>query len=189
MASSQFEITALRFATACGWSPRIRLDLVLNDFVASALAKNKIEILSDGSPWRPLIHVEDMAQAVEWAINREIGPNFLAINVGCDKWNYRISDLAYSVSKKIKNTEVIFNKNAEPDKRSYQVDFKKYLKYAPNHQPKITLSSAINGLYDGLTDYNFFEKDFRKSNYFIRLNTLSDHCKKRRLNNNLEWLE
>ena len=62
--------TCLRFATACGWSDRLRLDLVLNDFVVGALTHNKIEILSDGSPWRPLIDVEDMARAISWAISR-----------------------------------------------------------------------------------------------------------------------
>src|SRR3546814_2925040 len=58
-------VTALRFATACGFSSRLRLDLVLNDFVASALATGRIEVLSDGTPWRPLIHVADMARALE----------------------------------------------------------------------------------------------------------------------------
>ena len=58
-------LTSLRFATACGFSPRVRLDLVLNDFVASALKNNKIDILSDGSPFRPLIHVKDMARAID----------------------------------------------------------------------------------------------------------------------------
>ncbi len=62
LADSSFTVTCLRFATACGMSKRLRLDLVLNDFVANALAKGRIEILSDGTPWRPLIHVKDMAR-------------------------------------------------------------------------------------------------------------------------------
>ena len=71
LAGHDFTVTALRFATACGASPRLRLDLVLNDFVASAVLSGRIEVLSDGSPWRPLVHVEDMARAIEWGLSRE----------------------------------------------------------------------------------------------------------------------
>ena len=73
-------ITCLRFATACGMSDRLRLDLVLNDFVACALAMQKIDVLSDGSPWRPLIDVRDMARAIDWGITRSAsnGGRFLA---------------------------------------------------------------------------------------------------------------
>src|SRR5262249_54831616 len=83
-------VTCLRFATACGMSPRLRLDLVLNDFVACAVATGKITVLSDGTPWRPLIDVADMARAIEWAIRRspEAGGQFLAVNTGADPWNY-----------------------------------------------------------------------------------------------------
>ena len=65
-----FKVSCLRFATACGMSDRLRLDLVLNDFVAGAVAYKKISILSDGTPWRPLIHVKDMARAIDWAIQK-----------------------------------------------------------------------------------------------------------------------
>src|SRR3546814_16952430 len=85
-------VTALRFATACGFSSRLRLDLVLNDFVASALATGRIEVLSDGTPWRPLIHVADMARALEWAITRpaSVEDRFLAVNVGAEAWHVQI---------------------------------------------------------------------------------------------------
>ena len=86
LASDEFRVTSLRFSTACGWSARLRLDLVLNDFVAGAVASGKISILSDGTPWRPLIDVRDMARAIDWAISRpsSIGGGFLAVNVGSD---------------------------------------------------------------------------------------------------------
>ncbi len=73
LASERFKVTSLRFSTACGWSERLRLDLVLNDFVAGAVASKRITILSDGTPWRPLINVKDMARAIDWAIGREAG--------------------------------------------------------------------------------------------------------------------
>ena len=85
-------VTCLRFATACGMSPRLRLDLVLNDFVAGALASGEVSVLSDGTPWRPLIDVRDMARAIEWAITGggvDAG-GFLSINAGSDDWNVQV---------------------------------------------------------------------------------------------------
>ncbi len=183
---NDIKITCLRFATACGYSPRIRLDLVLNDFVASALATGKIEILSDGSPWRPLIHVKDMSRAIEWACIRN-GNDFISLNVGSDEWNYKIYDLATEVSRNIPNTEVTFNKNASKDNRSYQVDFSKFKYLAPNHQPLMTLKETINEMYSELKKYNFNEGQFRKSNRYIRLNTLKKHLEENRLNEDLYW--
>jgi nucleoside-diphosphate-sugar epimerase len=92
-------VTSLRFATACGMSDRLRLDLVLNDFVACATASGEITVLSDGTPWRPLIDVEDMARAILWAVRRkrENGGEFLAVNAGRDESNYQVRDLAAAV--------------------------------------------------------------------------------------------
>ena len=82
----------------CLWlESAFRLDLVLNDFVASAFVNNEITIMSDGKPWRPLINVNDMACSIEWAMNRKINPQFLSINVGSNEWNYKIIDLAMAV--------------------------------------------------------------------------------------------
>src|SRR3990170_2757956 len=94
LAGRDFLVTSLRFSTACGMSERLRLDLVLNDFVAGAVASRAITILSDGTPWRPLINIKDMAQAIDWAISRDItsGGEFLAVNIGSDEWNYQVSD-------------------------------------------------------------------------------------------------
>src|SRR5262249_19781664 len=129
--------TSLRFATACGMSDRVRLDLVLNDFVACALTSGEISVLSDGTPWRPLINVRDMARAIEWAISRkaETGGQFLALNVGSDCWNYQVKDLAYAVADSVPGTKVSINTAAPPDGRSYKVDFGLFGELAPKHQP------------------------------------------------------
>ncbi|MCK4747992.1 MAG: SDR family oxidoreductase, partial [Bacteroidales bacterium] len=84
LASDDFVVTCLRYATACGMSDRLRLDLVLNDFVAGAISSGEVTILSDGKPWRPLINVRDMGRAIMWAHERDIekGGNFLVINTG-----------------------------------------------------------------------------------------------------------
>jgi nucleoside-diphosphate-sugar epimerase len=120
LADANFTVTSLRFATACGMSDRLRLDLVLNDFVAGAVSTGKINILSDGSPWRPLIHVKDMARAIEWAVTRQAsnGGEFLAVNTGSNKWNYQVKELAQAVAGLISGTSVTLNKDAAPDKRS-----------------------------------------------------------------------
>ena len=93
----------LRFATACGASDRLRLDLVLNDFVASAIKYKKITILSNGEPWRPLIDVKDMANSIIWAIIHKFeNSEPLSINVGSNDWNFNVLQLAKSVAQNIK---------------------------------------------------------------------------------------
>lgn len=188
LADSKFQITCLRFATACGMSDRLRLDLVVNDFVASAVAAKKITILSDGTPWRPLIHVRDMARAIDWALNREpaAGGNFLIVNTGSDSWNYQVKNLAEAVAEVMPGIEVSINKAAPPDKRSYKVDFALFRKLAPDYQPQVDLPTTIKELMAGLEEMNFHDADFRKSN-LMRLNTLSTLRKNNLLSENLTW--
>lgn len=181
-------VTCLRFATACGMSPRLRLDLVLNDFVAGALASGEISVLSDGTPWRPLIHVHDMARAIEWAIQRRAEPSgrYLKLNVGSDAWNYQVAELAQAVGSAIPGTRVSINTDAPPDKRSYRVDFGLYRKLAPAHQPLETLESAVAGLRDGLTAVGFADRDFRQSQ-LMRLKVLERHLAEGALTEDLTW--
>jgi nucleoside-diphosphate-sugar epimerase len=170
-ADHSFQVTCLRFATACGYSDRLRLDLVLNDFVASAIADKKISILSDGTPWRPLIHVKDMARAMDWAIQRKNGNDFLVINTGSNEWNYQVKELAAAVQTFFPGTEVSINKNAQPDKRSYKVSFDLYAALAKDHQPRVDLHAAIADLKAGLSGMHFNDKNFRQSN-LIRLQSI-----------------
>ncbi len=190
LAERKFIVTCLRFSTACGWSDRLRLDLVLNDFVAGAVASRKITILSDGTPWRPLINVKDMARAIEWAISRDgaNGGEFLAVNVGSDEWNYQVKDLAAAVAKVIPNIEVSINKDAQPDKRSYRVNFDLFKKLAPPYQPAVGLIESIKELKDGLETMGFKDGEFRNSRY-IRLNVLTQLQQKGLVNENLQWIK
>jgi nucleoside-diphosphate-sugar epimerase len=190
LACPEFTVTCLRFSTACGMSDRLRLDLVLNDFVASAIAAKRINILSDGTPWRPLIHVADMARAIEWAIQREPldGGPFLAVNVGSREWNYQVKDLALAVAKVIPGVEVSVNKDAQPDKRSYRVNFDKFSKLAQGYLPAVDLQSAIIDLRDGLQAMQFQDQHFRTSAH-MRLNTLRRLKESGCLTQNLEWVQ
>ena len=190
LASEEFVVTCLRFATACGFTARTRLDLVLNDFVAAAIADGIIRILSDGTPWRPLIHVSDMGRAIDWAASRPAshGGPMLVVNAGSDEWNYQIKELAAVVADQIPGTSVEINLDAAPDKRSYKVDFAKFRELAPNHQPQVSLIEAVKGLRDGLSEMNFSNGDFRNSN-LMRLNVLKGHIKSKRMTNRLTWIQ
>jgi nucleoside-diphosphate-sugar epimerase len=161
---------------------------VLNDFVACAVTSGEITVLSDGSPWRPLIDVEDMSRAISWAIIRsaENGGVFLSVNAGSNDCNYQVKELAETVAKLIPRTKININKDAPPDNRSYSVDFSLYRLLAPNHQPQVALAQSIERLRSGLTGMKFDEKDFRQSPY-MRINTLRRHIEAGRLDKSLRW--
>lgn len=181
-------ITSLRFATACGMSDRLRLDLVLNDFVACALSQGRITVLSDGSPWRPLIDVADMARAIDWAIQRraENGGRILNVNAGANSHNYQVHELAAAVADAVPGTTISINSEAPVDSRSYQVDFSLFAKLAPEHRPRMTLSQSINGLIGGLKRMNFSDTQFRTSS-LMRLHVLQRHIDEGRLTECLGW--
>jgi nucleoside-diphosphate-sugar epimerase len=169
-------------------SKRLRLDLVLNDFVAGAIISKEINILSDGTPWRPLINVLDMALALEWGVGREAsnGGEFLIVNTGTSSWNYQVKDLAKAVSEVVPGCKVTVKTDAPPDKRSYRVNFDLYKKLAPNHQPKHDLYSTIKELYDSISAMKLEDRNFRNSN-FMRLKILAGLRENGYLNENLSW--
>ena len=187
-ADDAFTVTSLRFGTACGMSDRLRLDVVLNDFVAAAIATGTITILSDGTPWRPLIHIADMARAIAWAIARDRGDGgaFLAVNAGSDQWNYRVHELADEVARAIPGVNVSLAGTGEPDRRSYRVSFERYRELAPDHQPEVDIQRAIAGLKDGLERIDFADPEFRSSP-LIRLFVLEDLRARGLVNDRLEW--
>lgn len=189
LADPQFKITCLRFSTACGWSPRLRLDLVLNDFVAGALVNEEIKILSDGSPWRPLIDVSDMARAIEWSFEREIwmADPFVVVNVGSKEWNFQVKDLADAVQKVLgEKIRVSINLDASPDKRSYRVDFSFFEKIAPLHQPQKKIRETVQDIADGLKKIGFKDSHYHSS-YMIRLHELVRLREQNALDGLLHW--
>lgn len=188
LADDRFRVTCLRFSTACGWSPRIRLDLVLNDFVASAVTTDRIQVLSDGTPWRPLIHVRDMARALAWGVSesRSDGPPAVITNVGRPDWNFRIGDLARSVAEAMGGVDVSINKDAPADKRSYQLDFSRWQALAPEHQPSEDLAATIGELAKNLRSLPSLDADFRSSP-LIRLRVLNELQASGALTQDLRW--
>lgn len=189
LASNDFIVTCLRFATACGFNSRTRLDLVLNDFVASAITQKFISILSDGTPCRPLIDINDMARAIDWASNRsfENGGSFVIVNTGQDSANFTIKELAELVSIQHKGTAININLSAPPDKRSYKVDFSLFKTLAPTYQPLKNINDSIADLFKGFNEANFSDINFRDSQY-IRLNVLRMMKSKQIIDKNLFYL-
>jgi len=183
--------TSLRFSTACGVSSKIRMDLVMNDFVASAVANKEINLLSNGKSWRPLIDVKDMCKAMAWAVKRKFDKKnqYLCLNVGRNQNNILISQLAYLVKKQFKGKiKVNLNKQGEVDKRSYKVNFDKYNKLVEKKY-KITtsLETSIKNLKKFMIKNKFKTKNFRESK-FSRLFFLKKLIKEKKINKNLYWL-
>jgi len=188
LSSSTFNVICLRFATACGYSNRLRLDLVLNDFVASAFFNNQIKLLSNGESWRPLIDVNDMARAIEWAV-KEVNSfenNFLSLNIGSANWNFKIIDLAKLVSKVLGNIPLKYSNRAFDDPRSYKVDFSLFKKLAPNFQPQVKIDDCIKKLHS-MIEKNIPIKDYN-SEKLIRLSYLKKLIYEKKINKNLTWI-
>jgi nucleoside-diphosphate-sugar epimerase len=191
LADDDFTVTSLRFGTACGVSDRLRLDLVLNDFAASAVASGAVVLLSDGTPWRPLIDVRDMALAADWAIDRrsEDGGAFLTVNVGAEASNFQMIELARAVVEAVDGAELEVSADAQPDRRSYKVDFGRFEELAPHHQPRVSLEQTIHELVEALRRIDFRDTGFRTDSELIRLNVLRRLLSEGLLRKDLRWAE
>lgn len=182
-------ITALRFATACGASPRLRLDLVLNDFVAAALRDERIVVLSDGTPWRPLIDVSDMGRSIDWAVTRpsDNGGQMLVVNAGANAHNYQVRQIAEAVADALPGTSVSINAEAPVDSRSYQVDFSLFEALAPDFVPRVSLNQSIVQLIDVLRSSEVPRK-WSMPERLIRLKVLQGHLAENRIDRDLRWV-
>jgi nucleoside-diphosphate-sugar epimerase len=148
LASDTFSPTFLRNATAYGVSPRLRFDLVLNNLVAWAFAEGRVHIKSDGSPWRPIVHIEDISGAflAALAAPREAVHN-QALNVGQTDENYRIRDLAAIVEEVVPGSRIEYAKDGGPDPRCYRVDFGKIQRVLPEFKPRWNARRGAEELY------------------------------------------
>tara|TARA_B110000971_G_scaffold221626_1_gene269569 strand:- start:1776 stop:2807 length:1032 start_codon:yes stop_codon:yes gene_type:complete len=185
--SENTKFYALRFSTACGWSPSFRGDLVLNDFVISSIFNKKILVLSDGSPWRPLISTNDISRSIVWAITEnKTKLSFNVYNVGSDEWTFSIKDLAIKVSKLAKVDYEIIGKG-EKDKRSYKVNFNKFFSEANGLAPNESFEEVVFELLDKI---HFHKKNIETigMSQFKRLNVLKDLISKSKLDKRLFWL-
>jgi UDP-glucose 4-epimerase len=136
-----------------------------------------------------LIDVEDMARAIDWAIQRrpDEGGRYLIVNAGSDDRNYQVRDLAHAVAAALPGTSISINSKAPVDSRSYRVDFRLFESLARDYRPQVTLAESISRLIAGLREMDFKNTEFRQSQ-FMRLHVLRNHIRERRLSERLEWL-
>lgn len=172
LADDRFSPTYLRNATAYGVSPRLRLDLVLNDFVAAAVTSGRILIKSDGTPWRPVVHIEDISRAflAVLAAPCEAVHNQV-FNVGRTDENHRVSDLALIVQRTVPGCRIEYAPGGQPDKRCYRVSCDKINRLLPGFQPQWTAQKGAGELYDAYRRYGVPDPSTGDARY-LRLATL-----------------
>jgi nucleoside-diphosphate-sugar epimerase len=187
LADKSFSVTFLRNATAYGASPKLRLDLVVNNLVGWAVTSKKIRIMSDGTPWRPLVHAEDIARAFFAVLEAPLEKiNGVAFNVGINEDNYQVKDIAYLVGEIVPGCEVIFTGEHGSDSRSYKVEFSKIKTELPGFKPKYILKRGVEQLFDYYQRFNMDKEKF-EGRYFTRLKQLNYLINQNRINNNLFW--
>jgi len=186
LANDKFHPTFMRNATVFGDSPNLRWDLVVNNLVAWGYLTGKITILSDGSPWRPLVHVRDLCsafiavlQAPAEKIHNE------AFNIGCNSNNFTVREIAEKVREVVPDTEVEILNTAEADQRTYKVDFSKFAAAFPEAVPQWPLSRGIEELYQVFKKSNFTREDLDAPNFF-RVRWIK-HLLEDRLTSDLRW--
>jgi nucleoside-diphosphate-sugar epimerase len=172
LADATFSPVYLRNATAYGVSRRLRADIVVNNLVGHALTTGKVLLQSDGSPWRPLVHIRDIIHAFETMLTapREVIHN-QAFNVGRTSENFQIRDVARMVAEVVPNCEVAFAAGASADARDYRVDFTKIEQKLPGYQPTWTLRKGIQEMYDAYRAGHMTAEEFLGPRYY-RLRTI-----------------
>jgi nucleoside-diphosphate-sugar epimerase len=187
LADQNFSPVFLRNTTAYGISPFMRFDIVLNNLVAWAYTTGRVLIQSDGTPWRPLIHVEDICRAFIAALEapREAIHN-QAFNVGVTEENYQVRNLARIVEETVPGCSVEYSANGGPDPRSYRVNFSKIKNALPGFQPKWNVRRGAQELYDACREANLTLEDFEGPR-FKRVTHIRKLLADGRLDARLRW--
>ncbi len=167
LADSSFTVACLRFATAYGYSPMLRLDLVVNYFMASAYSRGDIRITSDGTPWRPLIHVKDMARALILFMKAPSSKiQGKSVNIGSNTENYQVKEIASKVQIFYPEAPIIFTGESKGDLRDYRVNFNLLKNLFPTFQLEYTLEQGMRHLYDKLEAKRLSKEDFEEGKFF-----------------------
>jgi nucleoside-diphosphate-sugar epimerase len=187
LAGPSFSPVSLRNATAYGASPNLRLDLVLNNLTAWAYSTGKVRIMSDGSPWRPIVHIEDIARAFAAALSapREAIHN-QAFNVGATEENYQVRDLGTIVAETVPGSVVTYSGKASPDPRNYRVNFSKIGQAMPHFRTEWTARRGAAELLESYRELKLTEGDLESRRY-VRLKQLKHLIDEGELDQTLRW--
>jgi nucleoside-diphosphate-sugar epimerase len=187
LADEQFTPTYMRNATAYGASPRLRLDLVVNDFVAAALTTGRIYIKSDGTPWRPIVHIRDIVSAMMHVLEApKDSVHNQTFNAGQTEENYRISELAEIVAQIVPGSRIEYAPGGGPDKRCYRVNCDKIRRALPGFQTQWTARSGAQELYDAYRTNGLTAEDVQSGRYF-RINHIKGLLDAGKLDLSLRW--
>jgi nucleoside-diphosphate-sugar epimerase len=189
MADKDFSPTYIRASTAYGVSPRLRFDLVTNNLTAWAFTTGRVYLKSDGSPWRPIVHIEDISRAYIAALQapRELIHNE-AFNIGTTTENYQIREIAEIVKVVVPGCEVGFAPDAGPDKRNYRVDCNKLARVLRDFKPQWTARRGIEQLYEAYKSTGLTLEEFEGPKY-MRIAHIKSLVDEDRLDENLRWKE
>ena len=171
LSSEHFHVGLLRNATAYGFSPMLRIDLVVNNLLASAFTSGEIRILSDGTPWRPLIHCQDIAHAFIAWMERPPAEQSLTLNIGSNTENYQVRDVVQKVHAYLPQTKPVFTGEVGADPRNYRVNFDLMKAKIPHFVCSYTLDDGIEELLRQYKKIGFSARDF-DSDRFVRLRAL-----------------
>ncbi len=187
LADEHFSPVYMRNATAYGLSPSLRIDLVVNNLTAYAYTTGEVLMKSDGSPWRPLVHIEDISRAFLAVLeaDRDLVHD-QAFNVGRSSENYRIREVAELVAQVVPDCHLEFAEGASPDLRNYRVDFTKIETTLPGYEPTWTVRKGIEQLYAAYQEHGLTREEFLSSKY-LRIKTVLGHREAGRLDERLRW--
>jgi nucleoside-diphosphate-sugar epimerase len=187
LADKNFTPTYLRSATAYGASPRLRLDIVLNDLVAWAHTTGRIFVKSDGTPWRPIVHIRDITAAILSVLEAPLDLIHNEVfNVGRTDENYRISQLADIVKETVPGCRVQYAADGGPDKRCYRINCDKIRRILPSFRPEWTARKGVQELYDAYRAAGLTFRDLDNGRYF-RINHVKCLVKAGKLDPTMRW--
>jgi nucleoside-diphosphate-sugar epimerase len=189
LADRKFTPTFLRSATAYGVSSRLRGDLVINNLVGWAYTTGRVFIKSDGTPWRPIVHIEDISRAFLAVLEapRELVHNE-AFNVGINEENYQVRELAQIVHQTVPGCRIEYAEGAGPDKRCYRVDCSKIRRTLPSFQPAWNARRGAEELYEAYQRYHLTLEDFEGARY-MRIRHVARLRDAGRIDASLRWVE